>query len=69
VATDLVDADVDLDDGREPVLRNPQVGARSRIECEQCGGPCQIDLIDAVNQTVSLSCLSCFHMFRVDARN
>ena len=44
----------------------PEVGQRSRIECEQCGGPCQVDLVDAVNQTVSLSCLSCYHMFRVD---
>jgi hypothetical protein len=45
-----------------------QIGARSRIECENCGGPCQIDLIDAINQTVSLSCLSCYHMFRVDTQ-
>ena len=44
----------------------PEVGQRSRIECEQCGGPCQVDLVDALNQTVSLSCLSCYHMFRVD---
>jgi hypothetical protein len=75
--TGLVDAslaptgvarDDELDDAHHPILRNTQVGARSRIECEQCGGPCQIDLIDAVNQTVSLSCLSCFHMFRVEAR-
>jgi len=44
----------------------PVVGQRSRIECEQCGGPCQVDLVDALNQTVSLSCLSCYHMFRVD---
>jgi hypothetical protein len=44
----------------------PEVGQRSRVECEQCGGPCQVDLVDALHQTVSLSCLSCYHMFRVD---
>jgi hypothetical protein len=34
--------------------------------CPRCGGRTQIDLIDQVHQTVSLSCLSCFHMFRVE---
>ncbi len=42
----------------------PQEGERARVECEQCGGPCQVDLVDPYNQTVSLSCLSCYHMFR-----
>jgi hypothetical protein len=34
--------------------------------CPRCGGRTQVDLIDQVHQTVSLSCLSCFHMFRVE---
>ncbi|HVN52138.1 MAG TPA: hypothetical protein VMT43_11920 [Acidimicrobiales bacterium] len=38
----------------------------SSYACPRCGGPTQIDLIDQVHQTVSLSCLSCFHMFRVE---
>ena len=54
-------------DSDEPTSAS-QIGARSRIECENCGGPCQIDLIDAINQTVSLSCLSCYHMFRVETQ-
>jgi hypothetical protein len=52
-----------------PTMQLPQVGDRSRVECEQCGGACQIDLVDAVNHTVSLSCLTCFHMFRVPLDN
>jgi hypothetical protein len=38
----------------------------SNHPCPRCGGPTQVDLIDQVHQTVSLSCLSCFHMFRVE---
>ncbi len=51
----------------EPVSIGPQVGQRSRLECPQCGGPTQVDLVDPVGHTVSLSCLSCYHMFRVEA--
>ena len=40
---------------------------RSTYPCPRCGGSTQIDLIDQVHQTISLSCLNCFHMFRVDA--
>ncbi len=54
------------DEGTGAAITAASVGQRSRIECPQCGGPTQIDLVDAVNQTVSLSCLSCFHMFRMD---
>jgi hypothetical protein len=38
----------------------------SNYACPRCGGRTQVDLIDQVHQTVSLSCLSCFHMFRID---
>jgi len=34
--------------------------------CPRCGGRTQVDLVDQVHRTVSLSCLSCFHMFRVE---
>ena len=34
--------------------------------CPRCGGATQVDLLDQVHQTVSLSCTSCFHMFRVE---
>ena len=37
----------------------------SSIPCPKCGGTTQIDLYDQVHQTTSLSCLDCFHMFRV----
>jgi len=33
--------------------------------CPRCGGTTQIDLFDQVHQTTSLSCIDCFHMFRV----
>ena len=33
--------------------------------CPRCSGPTQVDLVDQVHQTASLSCLDCFHMFRV----
>jgi hypothetical protein len=39
----------------------------SNTPCPRCGGLTQIDLYDQVHQTTSLSCLSCFHMFRVHA--
>ncbi|MGZ4717783.1 MAG: hypothetical protein ACXWCB_13940, partial [Acidimicrobiales bacterium] len=39
----------------------------SSILCPRCGGTTQIDLFDQVHQTTSLSCLTCFHMFRVQA--
>jgi hypothetical protein len=39
----------------------------SSTPCPRCGGVTQIDLFDQVHQTTSLSCLSCFHMFRVEA--
>jgi len=39
----------------------------STIVCPRCGGATQIDLFDQVHQTTSLSCLTCFHMFRVEA--
>ncbi len=48
-------------------VAGPQVGERSRLECPHCGGPTQIDLVDTVGHTISLSCLSCYHMFRVEA--
>ncbi len=35
------------------------------ITCPKCGGVTQVDLFDQVHQTTSLSCLTCFHMFRV----
>jgi len=38
----------------------------SPILCPRCGGATQIDLFDQVHQTTSLSCLTCFHMFRVE---
>ncbi len=38
----------------------------SNYECPRCGGETQVDLIDQVHHTVSLSCLKCFHMFRVE---
>jgi hypothetical protein len=38
----------------------------SSYACPRCGGRTQVDLVDQVHQTVSLSCLSCFHMFRVE---
>ena len=39
----------------------------SSMICPRCGGATQIDLFDQVHQTTSLSCLACFHMFRVEA--
>ncbi len=57
----------DEDPPSNVVELGPQVGQRSRLECPQCGGPTQVDLVDAVGHTVSLSCLSCYHMFRVEA--
>jgi hypothetical protein len=47
------------------------VGASTRVRtagivCPRCGGPTQLDLFDQVHQTASLSCSSCFHMFRVE---
>ena len=39
----------------------------SSMLCPRCGGATQIDLFDQVHQTTSLSCLACFHMFRVEA--
>ena len=39
----------------------------STMLCPRCGGATQIDLFDQVHQTTSLSCLTCFHMFRVEA--
>ncbi len=38
----------------------------SSYPCPRCGGQTQVDLVDQVHQTVSLSCLSCFHMFRIE---
>lgn len=38
----------------------------SSYPCPRCGGRTQVDLFDQVHQTVSLSCLSCFHMFRIE---
>lgn len=38
----------------------------SNYECPRCGGTTQVDLIDQVHHTVSLSCLDCFHMFRLE---
>ncbi len=38
----------------------------SAIPCPRCGEATQIDLFDQVHQTTSLSCLTCFHMFRVE---
>jgi hypothetical protein len=38
----------------------------SSYPCPRCGGHTQVDLVDQVHQTVSLSCLSCFHMFRIE---
>ena len=38
----------------------------SNYPCPRCGSRTQGDLVDQVHQTVSLSCLSCFHMFRVE---
>jgi hypothetical protein len=47
---------------------SPQMADRtSSTPCPRCGGVTQIDLFDQVHQTTSLSCLSCFHMFRVQA--
>ena len=42
------------------------VDRASAYSCPRCGAPTQIDLIDQVHQTVSLSCKSCFHMFRIE---
>ena len=39
----------------------------SRQLCPRCGGTTQIDLYDQVHQVASLSCTTCFHMFRVPA--
>ena len=36
------------------------------IVCPRCGGATQLDLFDQVHNTASLSCSSCFHMFRVE---
>ena len=36
------------------------------IACPRCGSATQLDLFDQVHQTASLSCSSCFHMFRVE---
>jgi len=36
------------------------------IVCPRCGSATQLDLFDQVHQTASLSCSSCFHMFRVE---
>jgi hypothetical protein len=47
---------------------SPEMADRtSTTPCPRCGGVTQIDLFDQVHQTTSLSCLSCFHMFRVQA--
>lgn len=40
---------------------------RSAQPCPRCGGPTQVDLYDQVHQMVSLSCTTCFHMFRQPA--
>jgi hypothetical protein len=48
----------------EPVLTD----RTTTVVCPRCGGPTQVDLVDQVHQTTSLSCLDCFHMFRVDSR-
>jgi hypothetical protein len=45
----------------------PQLVDGSNYPCPRCGGRTQVDLIDQVHQTISLSCLACFHMFRVDS--
>ena len=37
----------------------------SRQPCPRCGGATQIDLYDQVHMVASLSCNTCFHMFRV----
>jgi len=36
------------------------------VPCPRCGGHTQLDLFDQVHQTASLSCVSCFHMFRIE---
>jgi hypothetical protein len=46
---------------------SPMADRTSTIVCPRCGGATQIDLFDQVHQTTSLSCLTCFHMFRVEA--
>jgi len=47
---------------------NPLVADRvSYQNCPRCGGPTQVDLFDQVHQMVSLSCNTCFHMFRAPA--
>jgi len=48
----------------EPELALPDVAS---YPCPRCGGRTQVDLVDQVHQTISLSCLSCFHMFRVES--
>ena len=35
--------------------------------CPRCGGPTHLDMFDQVHQMASLSCLTCFHMFSVEA--
>jgi len=47
----------------EPLIADRE----SRQLCPRCGGTTQIDLYDQVHQVVSLSCTTCFHMFRVPA--
>jgi hypothetical protein len=46
---------------------SPAAGAMtSPVPCPRCGGGTQVDLFDEVHQTYSLSCNTCFHMFRHD---
>jgi len=39
------------------------------VTCLRCGGAAHIDLFDQVHHTLSLSCVECFHMFRVEPTN
>jgi hypothetical protein len=44
---------------------DPRVANQAATPCPRCSGPTHVDMFDQVQQTASLSCLSCFHMFRV----
>jgi hypothetical protein len=67
-STAAPEAERTAEDGADQaVAMGVRVGQRSRLECPHCGGPTQVDLVDTVGHTVSLSCLSCYHMFRVEA--
>ena len=61
----------DLSQPMSPVLdlTDGSTKPSAAVTCPRCGGATHIDLFDQVHQTLSLSCVECFHMFRVEPTN